>query len=97
MNARARGIRVSGGRKFGDLDMSSMGNQVKDNKLQGLVVKSPDNYSDNHIDGKMFSGFGGRSKMALYWLDKYTKRNALHLRKNESYIDKGKENNIVIS
>ncbi len=89
------GIRVSGGRNFRDLDMSSIHNHVEDNDLQGLVIKSPDDYSDNHSDGSMFIGSVGKSQTAHYWLNKYSSRNRIQSRDDEVVIDEGIDNEII--
>ena len=91
------GIRISGHRKFDDLDMSSIQNQVKNNDLDELQIKEADDYVLNHSDGKMFarplSDLHGQT--AHFWLDRYTRNNEIHMRKDEQLLDEG-ENNVIV-
>ncbi len=77
-------------------DLSSSYNLVKDNDLSGLTIKSPDEYSNNHVDGRMFTGSEGKSKTAHFWLNKYTRNNVVKLQENENIIDEGDTNKINI-
>lgn len=86
------GIRVSGHRKFEDLDMSSIQNHLDGNDLQDLAIKAPDDYVQNHSDDKMFSKTEPHT--AYIWLDRFTKNNKIHLLENETLIDKGEDNTI---
>jgi parallel beta-helix repeat protein len=90
------GIRISGHRKFGDLDMSSTKNQVKDNNLDKLKIKETDDYVSNHSDGKMFaSSLSDLQTQTMHiWLDQYTRNNEIYMRENEILLDEG-ENNII--
>jgi len=91
------GIRVSGRRKPGEPDLSALHNLVEDNDMRGLDVKGPDEYSDNHADGRMFAGSSRDSATAYVWLDSDSRRNVVKLRKGETVIDEGEENSISFS
>ena len=87
------GIRVSGGRRFGDLDMGSYNNIIQGNDLQELIIKETDDYVLNHLDGKMFSQIEPRT--AYYWLDKHTKKNNVILQTGTNIKDDGERNIIT--
>ena len=83
------GIRVSGRRKPGEPDLSALNNLVEDNDMRGLDVKGPDEYSDNHADGRMFAGTQGKSATAHVWLNKFSKDNMIKVEADETVIDEG--------
>jgi hypothetical protein len=89
------GIRVSGHRIFGSLDMGSFNNRVKGNNLHSLSIKAPDDYVMNHSDGKMFSPLEPRT--ACIWLDRFSKNNKITIKENETFIDEGENNQLIIS
>jgi predicted transcriptional regulator len=91
------GIRLSGHRKFQDLDMSAMQNLLENNDLSDLHIKEPDEYSDNNADGKKFAGSPTESATAHVWLDKFSENNLIKIRLNEKVIDEGGENTIEYS
>lgn len=88
------GIRISGRKKSGELDLRSLNNLVENNDMNELRIKEPDEYSNAHVDGKMFTGSPGESATAHIWLDNYTKGNVLKIMENETVIDEGKDNQI---
>ena len=45
------GIHLSGSRDREGFDLGTNTNRIEDNDLADLVIKSPDDYSDSHIDG----------------------------------------------
>ena len=89
------GIRVSGHRRFDELDMSSIGNRVKNNNFNGLKIKHADEYTLSHSDGKMFAKTLSELQTAHIWLDPYTKDNEIHLMNNELLLDEGENNKII--
>ncbi len=93
------GIRISGHRRFDDRDMSSVHNQVQNNDMDGLQIKETDAYVLNHSDGKMFaSSLSDLQTLTTHiWLDRYTRNNEIHIRKNEQLLDEGETNKIVES
>lgn len=88
------GIRVSGHRRSGMLDLSSMDNRVEGNTMDELLIRAPDDYSDKHADGRMFAAASGGSSTSHIWLGKFTKSNTVKIRENETVIDEGEENRI---
>lgn len=88
------GIRISGRKKSGELDLRSLNNLVENNDMNELRIKEPDEYSNAHADGKMFTGPPGESATAHIWLDNYTKGNVIKIMENETVIDEGKNNQI---
>jgi hypothetical protein len=87
------GIRVSGGRKFGDSDMSSNNNQLMENDFKELRIKVQDDYVLNHSDGKMFSEIEPRT--AIFWFIQYTRNNKMFISETSSIIDEGENNQIT--
>ena len=89
------GIRVSGRRKPGEIDLSAINNLVEDNDMSGLEIKGPDEYSDNHADGRMFAGSPGESVTAHVWMSKFSKNNTVKVKNSNTVIDEGEENTII--
>jgi hypothetical protein len=89
------GIQVSGRRKSGELDLRAIDNVVEDNDMKGLDLKIPDEYSDGHIDGRMFTGSEGKSSTAHVWLNAFSKDNVIRVRADETVIDEGEDNKIT--
>ena len=86
------GIRVSGRRRSGGVDLRAFNNIVEGNDMSGLRIRSPDEYSNNHADGRMFKGSGRSSATANVWLDQYSVSSLIRLRKGETVIDEGEDN-----
>lgn len=91
------GFHLSGSIDRKGFDLGSNGNLIEDNDLSDLVIKRPDEYSDNHVDGRMFTGLQGKAKTAHFWLNTYTRNNVVKLQENESVIDEGDNNKIDIT
>jgi predicted transcriptional regulator len=91
------GIRISGRRKSGELNLSALHIKVEDNDMRDLDIKGPDEYSDSHVDGGMFAGSPRRSATAHVWLNSYSKENVVKLIKGETMIDEGEKNSISFS
>jgi predicted transcriptional regulator len=89
------GIRISGRRRSGELELSALNNLVEDNDMGKLRVRDADEYSDNHADGRMFSGSARGSNTAHVWLDKFSKNNTVKVKTDETVIDEGEENTII--
>jgi len=75
-------------------DLGSNRNLIEDNDMTDLVIKAPDEYSDSHVDGRMFTGSEGKSTTSHVWLNEYTTMNTIKLRADETVIDEGKNNTI---
>ena len=89
------GIRVHAKGDPSDATMYADGNTIKDNDMDGLTIKPPDDYSNDHVDGVIFTGSQGRSQLAHVWLDPYSRNNAVNLKANETIIDEGEGNTII--
>ena len=89
------GIRVSGSRRHGKLDMKALNNMVEDNDMENLQIRDPDKYSNNHVDGRMFTGTQGRSATAHVWINTHTKGNVIKVKVDEKVIDEGEGNTIL--
>ena len=84
----------------GDLegfDLGSNENLVEDNDMTDLVIKAPDEYSDGHVDGRMFTGSEGRSATAHVWLNAHSRGNVTRVRADEKVIDEGEDNTITFA
>jgi hypothetical protein len=89
------GIRVSGRRRSGELDLRAFNNVVEGNDMGDLRIRDPNEYSKNHADGRMFTGSPGSSTTAHVWLDQHSKNNLVKIRKDETVIDEGEDNKIL--
>ena len=76
-------------------DLGSNENLVEDNDLSKLTIKPPDHYANNHEDGRMFTGSVSEANTAHYWLNKYSNRNKIQVRENETVIDEGSDNEVT--
>ena len=75
-------------------DLGSNDNVIENNDFSDLRIKIPDEYSDSHVDGRMFTGTENKSKTAHVWLNKYSRSNVVKIKENESIIDEGENNTI---
>jgi hypothetical protein len=91
------GFHLWGSRNREGLDLGSNNNLIEDNDMTDLVIKTPDLYSDGHVDGRMFTGSEGKSKTAHVWLNKYSTRNKIQIMDNETFIDEGENNTLTIN
>ena len=89
------GFHLWGSKDREGFDLGSNANLVEDNDLTELEIKTPDEYSDNHVDGRMFTGLEGKSATAHVWLNHFSKRNVVKLRADETVIDEGEDNEIT--
>ncbi len=89
------GIRISGRRRSGELDLRALDNLVEGNDMGDLRIRDPDEYSDNHIDGRMFTGSEGRSATAHVWLNAFSQGNVIKVKAEETVIDEGEDNQIT--
>ena len=90
------GFQLSGSADREGFDLGANENRIEENDLSELEIKIPDDYSDGHIDERMFSGAEGKSSTAHYWLNKYSNRNKIQKKENESIIDEGRDNKINV-
>jgi len=89
------GIRISGRRRPGELDLSALSNMVEGNDMDELRIREPDEYSNNHADGRMFAGSPRGSTTAHVWLGKFSENNNVKVKTGETVIDEGEENTII--
>ena len=88
------GIRVHAQGDPRDATIYADENTVQDNDMDKLMIKTPDDYSNSHVDGMIFSGSPGRSALAHIWLDKYSRNSMVKVKTSETVIDQGKNNTI---
>jgi len=89
------GIQISGTRNREAFDLGAYENIINTNNLDELQIKPPDEYSDTHIDGRMFTGSEGKSATSHVWLNKFSSRNTIHVNNDETVIDEGTSNSIT--
>ena len=89
------GLQISGMKDRGGIDLASHGNIFKENDLEKLVIKEPDNYSDSNVNGYTFTGAEGKSKPAHIWINPYTSHNVIQLEVGQTVIDEGKNTQIT--
>ena len=75
-------------------DLGSSENAIEDNDLSDLEIKTPDEYSDSHVDGRMFTGSEGRSDTAHVWLNDHSRGNVIKVKADETVIDEGEGNTV---
>jgi hypothetical protein len=88
------GIHLWGSKDREGFELGSNSNLIKDNDFSELVIKAPDEYSDSHVDGRMFTGFDNKAKTAHVWINKYSNKNTFYMKDTETLIDEGKNNRI---
>ncbi|RLG93693.1 hypothetical protein DRO27_05825, partial [Candidatus Bathyarchaeota archaeon] len=84
------GLQISGSKNRGGIDLTSHGNIFKENDLEKLVIKEPDEDSDGNVNGYTFTGEEGKSKPAHIWLNPYASHNVIQLEAGQTIIDEGK-------
>jgi predicted transcriptional regulator len=89
------GFHLWGSRDREGFDLWSNENLVEDNDMTDLVIKAPDEYSDGHVDGRMFTGSEGRSATAHVWLNAFSKDNVIKVKADETVIDEGEDNKVT--
>jgi len=90
-----QGLQISGSKDRGGIDLASHGNIFKENDLEKLVIKEPDEYSDGNVNGYTFTGEEGKSRPAHVWLNPYASHNIIQLEAGQTVIDEGNENKIT--
>jgi predicted transcriptional regulator len=88
------GFHLWGSKDREGFDLGSNENLIEDNDMKELSIKPPDEYSDNHVDGRMFTGSEGKATTGHVWLNQHTSRNKIHVKTDESVIDEGQKNTI---
>lgn len=86
------GLQVSGSKNREAIDLGANANKFEDNDMESLVIKEPDEYSDSHVDGRMFTGSEGKSSTAHVWLNNFSKDNVIRVKADETVIDEGEGN-----
>ena len=88
------GIRISGRRRTRGLDFRALNNLVEGNDMDELSIRDPDEYSNNHADGRIFAFSPIGSSTAHVWLGKFSENNVVKVKTGETVIDEGEENTI---
>jgi hypothetical protein len=86
------GLQVSGSENREGIDLGAYANRFEDNDMEGLVIKETDEYSDGHVDGRIFTGSEGKSSTAHVWLNAFSKDNVIRVKVDETVIDEGEGN-----
>jgi len=89
------GIRISGRRKSGELDLRSLNNMVEGNDMGELRIRDPDEYSNAHADGRRFAGSPEGSATVHVWLGKFSKNNIVKVKTGETVINEGDDNTTI--
>jgi len=90
------GLQVTGSEDRQGIDLSAKENKYEFNDMEGLEIKEPDEYSDDHVDGRMFAGSGGKSETANVWLNNHSRGNVIKVKANETVIDDGEDNKVMV-
>jgi len=88
------GIQISGTNREG-LDLGSYENVVEDNDMDDLLINSPDEYSNSHGDGSLFSVSERKTNTAHVWLNAFSKENMIMVKADETVIDEGEDNKVI--
>jgi len=88
------GLQVTGNEVRQGIDRSANNNRFELNDMESLEIKEPDEYSDSHVDGRMFAGSGGKSETAHVWLNTHSRDNVIEVKAHETAIDEGENNTI---
>jgi len=88
------GLHLWGSRDREGFDLGSNRNLIEDNDMTDLVIKSPDKYSDSHVDGRIFAGSEGKSITGHVWLNGFTAMNEIKIKTGGTVIDEGVNNEI---
>jgi len=75
--------------------LRALNNTVEGNDMRDLRIRDPDEYSNDHADGRRFAGSPRGSATAHIWLGKFSKNNVIKIRKDQTVIDEGEENKIL--
>ncbi len=89
------GIRIHAQGDPRDVTIYADGNKVKDNNMDGLTIKDPDDYSNGHVNGMTFTGSQDRSATAHVWLDRYSRNSTVRVKASETVIDEGEDNKVL--
>ncbi len=89
------GIRISGRKRSGELDLRALNNVVESNDMDHLLIKNPNKYSNAHANGRIFAGSPGESVTAHVWIGKFSKNNTVKVKTSDTVIDEGEENTII--
>jgi len=89
------GFHLWGSKDREGFDLGSNENLVEDNDMTDLVIKAPDEYSNGHVDFRMFTGNEYKSATAHVWLNAFSKDNVIKIRADETVIDEGEDNQIT--
>jgi len=90
------GIRISGRSRSNGFDLRALNNIVEGNDMGDLRIRDPDEYSNNHADGRMFAISPGGSATAHVWINVNTNGNIIKASSNETVSDQGEDNTISI-
>ena len=89
------GIQVSGKESLGAHEREAKGNLIRKNDFSELKLRDPDEYSNNHPDGTMFSTKSNETGMAHVWLNPFSQRNELLVHPNDIVLEEGRYNQIM--
>ena len=89
------GIQVSGKENLGIHEREAKGNLIRKNDFSELTLRDPDDYSNNHLDGIMFSTTSRKTGMAHVWLNPHSQSNELIVDPNDFVLEEGQFNQIM--
>jgi hypothetical protein len=87
---------VCGSKNREGIDLGSNENVFGANNIEDLTIKEPDEYSNGHVDGRMFAGLSGKSVTAHVWLNTYSRGNVITVKIGETVVDDGEDNQVTI-
>lgn len=90
------GLHVNGSRPRENIELGSNNNLFTGNDMKDLEIKQPDEYSDKHVGDYVFCNSENGSNTAHVWLNRFSTKNKINLASNETVIDEGTENTVII-
>ena len=79
------------------MNLTSMGNTLRDDDLSEIDVKETDDYINTNADRRRYAGKEEKAVTGHIWLGKFSAENKIQIMENISYIDEGKDNEVIRS
>ena len=89
------GAQVVGSAKKIIYDYTSNMNNIEFNDFSELEIKKADKYSNENVNFRRFTGSNEEAKLGHVWLNRFSSRNRVQIRDNETVIDEGNSNEVI--
>jgi len=68
---------------------------IEFNDFSELEIKKADKYSNENVNFRRFTGSNEEAKLGHVWLNRFSSRNRVRIRDNETVIDEGNSNEVI--